>query len=91
MGFFKDLVSKKGCELCQKEVGALSREKLKDGTFICSDCRKECSKFFSPTLYTLEDVKKHIEYMKLQDELYKKEFESLPADKKITTVKLFPH
>lgn len=81
MGFFSNLFSKQTCELCSKEVGALGRVKLKDGMYICKDCKKETSAFFKPEQYTLEQVKKHIEYMKKQDELYQKEFATLPKDK----------
>ena len=85
MGFLSNIFSKQTCELCGKEVGMLSRAKLKDGKYICSDCAKDCSKFFSPTVYDLEEVKKHIDYMKKQEELYNKEFE--PLQDKINTIK----
>ena len=45
MGFFKNLFSKQACELCSKEVGALSRSKLKDGKYVCYDCLKNSSAF----------------------------------------------
>ena len=51
MGFLSNIFSKQTCEICKAEVGALSRTKLKDGTFVCSECTKNCSKFFSPVLY----------------------------------------
>ncbi len=82
MGFFSKLFSKETCELCAKEVGALARIKLKDGKYICKDCRKNTSAFYKPEKYTLEEVKKHIEYMKKQDELYHKEFETLSKDER---------
>ncbi len=81
MGFFSNIFSKQPCQLCGKEVGTLSRVKLKDKQYICSDCRKNTSAFFNPVQYDLEGVKKHIEYMQKQDELYKKEFETLPKEK----------
>ena len=70
MGIFSKLFSKEICVICGKEVGALSRTKLKDETYVCFDCTKECSYLFKPVLYDLEGFKKHIEYMKFQDELY---------------------
>ena len=82
MGFFSNLFSKQKCELCGKEVGALGRFKLKDNVYICKECRKDTSAFLKTELYTLDEIKKHIEYMKKQDELYKKDFESLPKDKR---------
>ena len=81
MGLFSNLFSKQTCELCGKEVGALGRTKLKDGLYICKDCKKDTSAFFKAENYTLEQVKKHIEYMKKQNELYEKEFATLPKDK----------
>ena len=81
MGLFSKLFSKETCELCSKEVGALSRVKLKDGLYICKDCQKETSAFFKAENYSLDEVKKHIEYMKKQNELYEKEFATLPKDK----------
>lgn len=75
MGFFKNLVSKFPCELCGKEVGAINRTKLKDGKFICYDCRKNCSSFFSPVSYSLEEVKKHMETMEKYDEFCKEVFD----------------
>lgn len=81
MGIFSKLFSKQTCELCGKEVGALARVKLKGDVYICKDCRKDTSAFFKAENYTLEQVKKHIEYMKKQNELYEKEFATLPKDK----------
>lgn len=81
MGLFSNLFSKQACELCGKEVGALGRVKLRDNTYICKECRKETSAFIKLENYTLEEVKKHIEYMKKQNELYEKEFATLPKDK----------
>ena len=81
MGLFSNMFSKETCELCGKEAGALARVKLSDGTYICKDCKKETSAFLKVENCTLDEVKKHIEYMKKQDELYQKEFETLPKDK----------
>lgn len=63
MGFFKNLFSKQACELCSKEVGALSRSKLKDGKYVCYDCLKNSSAFIPVVRYDLEEIKKHINYM----------------------------
>lgn len=90
MGFLSNIFSKQTCEICKAEVGALSRTKLKDGKFVCSECTKNCSKFFSPVLYDLEEFKKHLEYMKMQDELYKKEFETIPIEQKVGLMKVLP-
>ena len=80
MGFFSNLFSKQKCAFCEKEVGALNRKKLHDGNYICKECEKNCSAFIDPSRFDLEFIKEHMEYMKKQDILYKKEFETL--DKK---------
>ena len=80
MGFLSNLFSKQTCAFCSKEVGAMKRKKMKDGNYICKECEKNCSAFIDPSKFDVEFIKKHIEYMKKQDILYKKEFETL--DKK---------
>lgn len=85
MGIFSKMFSKEPCQICGKEVGALSRVKLRDKLYICSDCRKDTSAFFKPELYTIDEVKKHIEYMKKQNELYNKEFATL-SDKQVQRI-----
>lgn len=75
MGFFKNLISKFPCELCGKEVGVISRSKLKDDKYICYDCTKNCSHFYPETIHTLEEVKEHMEYMKNMDSFCKDVFD----------------
>ena len=82
MGFFSDLFSKQTCCFCEKQVGALSRKKLKDKNYICKECEKNCSAFIDPARFDTEYIKEHIEYMKKQDILYKKEFETLDKKKR---------
>ena len=83
MGFIKELFSKQGCAFCGNEVGALSRTKMKDGEFICSECFKaKCSPFFSAVLYTKDEVQKHMNYMEKQMEFYDKVYSEIPEDKK---------
>ena len=89
MGLLSGLFSKEACAICGKEEGFLGRTKLNDGTFICTDCRKECSAYFQPVSYNLEQVKKHIEYMKAEEELYKKEYETIPVENKQNYYKMF--
>ena len=74
MGLFGKLFSKQICSICSKEVGALSRTKLKDGNYICNECRKNTSRLFRPGYHNLEATKKHLEYMEKVNELYEKEF-----------------
>ena len=82
MGFFSNLFSKQTCAFCSKEVGALNRKKLHDGNYICKECEKNCSAFIDPSKFDTEYIKQHIEYMKKQDTLYKKEFETLGKEKR---------
>ncbi|MBR2704672.1 MAG: DUF4428 domain-containing protein [Clostridia bacterium] len=81
MGFFKNLFSKQVCELCGKEVGALSRSKLKDDKYVCYDCCKNCSSFYPTTRYTLEEVKKHMDYMENMNKFCTEVFDKI-EDKK---------
>ena len=75
------LFSKEKCELCEKEAGILGRKKLNDKKYICKDCEKNCSAYIEVSNFNTEFIKQHIEYMKNQNMLYKKEVE--PLDKKI--------
>ena len=82
MGFFSNLFSKQQCTFCEKEVGALSKKKLHDGNYICKECEKNCSAFIDPSKFDTEFIRQHMEYMKKQDILYKKEFEVLDKKQK---------
>ena len=82
MGFFSNLFSKQTCAFCNNEVGALNRKKLHDGNYICKECEKNCSAFLEPSRFDTEYIKQHMEYMKKQDTLYKKEFETLDKSKR---------
>ena len=88
MGIFSKLFSKETCALCDKEVGALSRVKLNDGTYICSDCRKDTSAFINIQKLSLDEVKKHIEYMKKQNEFYEENFATLSDKEVVRCVKM---
>lgn len=80
MGFFGDLFSKQACGICDKEVSALNRIKLKDKKYICRDCGKNASRLFRIGYHDLDAVKKHLKYMEKANELYEKEFATLPKD-----------
>lgn len=82
MGFLSNLFSKQTCVFCEKQVGALGRKKLSDGNYICKECEKNCSAFIDPSRFDTEFIRAHMEYMKKQDILYKKEFETLDKKKK---------
>ena len=87
MGFFSNLFSKQTCAFCGNQVGALARKKLADKNYICKECEKNCSAFIDPSRFDTEYIKQHMEYMKKQDILYKKEFETLDKSKKERLVK----
>ena len=76
------LFSKEKCEFCGKEAGMLGRKKLSDKNYICKDCEKNCSAFMEVSRFDTEYLKKHMEYMKKQDELYQKVFEPLTKEQK---------
>lgn len=82
MGLFSNLFSKQTCAFCEKEVGALNRKKLHDGNYICKECEKNCSAFLDPSRFDTDFIKQHFEYMKKQDSLYKKEFETIDKEKR---------
>lgn len=76
------LFSKEVCHFCGKDSGALSRKKLQDKEYICKDCEKGCSAFLEASAFDSEYMIQHMEYMKKQDELYRKEFEPLNKSEK---------
>lgn len=82
MGFLSNLFSKQTCAFCGKEVGALGRKKLQDNNYICKECEKNCSAFIDPSRFDVGYLTQHIEHMKKQDILYKKEFETLDKKQK---------
>lgn len=77
------LFSKEECCFCNQKVGMLSRKKLRDKKYICKECEKNCSAFIDISKFDSEYAKQHFEYMKKQDELYKKEFAAIPKEEKI--------
>lgn len=83
------LFSKEECAFCKQKVLIFSRKKLKDKKYICKECEKNCSSFIEISRYDSEYAKKHFEYMKKQDLLYKQAFETLSKDEKITTMHQF--
>ena len=82
IGFLSKIFLKQVCAFCSKEVGTLNRKKLHDGNYICKECEKNCSAFLDPARFDTEYIEQHMEYMKNQDILYKKEFETLDKKKK---------
>lgn len=69
--FFKKTFGKQTCAFCGNEVGMMKRDKIKDGDFICHDCRYGCSRFIQVYRFTKDELAAHMEYMKWQGELVK--------------------
>lgn len=86
MGFLGNLFSKQECSFCGEKVNTLNRKKLHDGNYICKECEKNCSFFMDPARFDIAFVRRHMEYMKKQDILYKKEFETLHKKQKLRIV-----
>lgn len=74
MGFFQNLFGKKTCVLCGKECGVMSRYKIRNKEYVCSDCANQCSKYIRLSEFTQEEIRGHIEYMKKQERLYTEVF-----------------
>lgn len=74
MGFL-DMFKKQECSLCEGKAAPLTRKKLRDGAYVCKECEKNASAFLDISRLNKEELDEHIEYMKKQDILYKKEFE----------------
>lgn len=73
MGFvdwLKATFGKQPCAFCGSEVGMLKRTKIKNKEFICSDCRRSCSRFIEVYRHTKDELLGHMEYMKRQQALY---------------------
>ena len=67
--FFKKTFGKQTCAFCGKEVGMLNRDKIKNDEFICSDCKRTCSRFVQVYRMTKDELLGHMEYMKRQGKL----------------------
>lgn len=67
--FFKKRFGKQTCAFCGKEVGMLNRDKIKNDEFICSDCKRTCSRYVQVYRYTKDELLGHMEYMKRQGKL----------------------
>ena len=67
--FFKKTFGKQTCAFCGKEVGMMSRDKIKNDEFICSDCKRTCSRFIQVYRLTKDELLGHMEYLKRQGKL----------------------
>lgn len=73
MGFgdrLKKTFGKQECAFCGNEVGMLKRDKIKNGEFICHDCRRTCSRYIQVYRLTKDELLGHMEAMKRQNKLY---------------------
>jgi hypothetical protein len=67
--FFKKTFGKQTCAFCGQEVGMLKRDKIKNDEFICSDCKRTCSRYIQVYRLTKDELLGHMEYMKRQGKL----------------------
>ena len=67
--WFKKTFGKQTCAFCGKEVGMMSRDKIKNDEFICSDCKRTCSRYIQVYRLTKDELLGHMEYMKRQGQL----------------------
>lgn len=78
--FFKKKFGKQTCALCGSECGIMHRTKIKGGEYVCSDCKRKCSKYVRISEFTKDEVSEHIEYMKRQEKLYEDCFANAKRD-----------
>lgn len=67
MGLFKDVY----CAECGKKTGLLSRTKLVDGNYLCSECTKRIPVYMQDSFgqyYTLPDYRQFKDYIEYSDE-----------------------
>lgn len=67
--WFKKTFGKQPCAFCGNEVGMMKRDKIKNGEFICSDCKRTCSRYIQVYRLTKDELLGHMEYMKRQGKL----------------------
>ena len=67
--FFKKTFGKQTCAFCGNEVGMMSRDKIKNDEYICSDCKRTCSRYIQVYRMTKDELLGHMEYMKRQGKL----------------------
>lgn len=67
--WFKKKFGKQTCAFCGNEVGMMKRDKIRNDEFICSDCKRTCSRYLQVYRYTKDELLGHMEYMKRQGKL----------------------
>jgi len=66
---FKKTFGKQVCAFCGQEVGMMKRDKIRNDEFICSDCKRTCSRYIQVYRLTKDELLGHMEYMKRQGKL----------------------
>ncbi len=62
MGLLGNMLDKKNCSICDKELGLLGKRKLEDG-FLCKNCANKLSPWFSERRKSsVADIKKQLAY-----------------------------
>ncbi len=83
MGLFKEIY----CSDCGKKVGLLTRTKLRDGKYLCSDCTSNISSYVMESVsenYDFEDYKDlKEEYIQYSNENLKPKFKETASYEKI--------
>jgi hypothetical protein len=67
--WFKKKFGKQTCAFCGNEVGMMKRDKIKNDEFICSDCKRTCSRYLQVYRYSKDELLGHMAYMKRQGKL----------------------
>ena len=62
------LLNKQVCDHCGDTANLLTRIKLKDGKYICSNCSKKCPRFVSNNFLRLMDYTDFIDYLAHREE-----------------------
>lgn len=73
MGFFSDLFGKKNCCLCNQEVGATKRTKIRNKEtkeYVCYLCARKCSQFVRLSELTKDEVIAHMKFMETREKIF---------------------
>lgn len=70
MGLFGNLFGKQTCVLCNAEVGAMHREKIKNKEYVCNECIKQCSQFVRVSEMDKDTVAAHMKFMAHREQIY---------------------
>ena len=69
MGLFDNLISKKNCAICGKELGVFGKTKLGDGSYLCKDCSGKLSPYFNGYhAATIDTIREQLAYREENNE-----------------------